>query len=374
MTHTTRRRSAFTLVELLVVIAIISLLMALLLPAIQRVREAANAMLCASNLRQIGLAAHNYHTNYKRLPPGYYGQIAGSNVPGGPYIGVLVPLLPYLEADSVKDSMVATPVTYTTTPPIPPAPPSNAPIVLNLREIRTFWWTDPSNANFVAAQSRIKIFECPSDSVRDLVTNGVIRALDVSNAGPLPDVWALPDGNALGRTNYVGVAGVWGDIDPINGANPVGSAKYQGLLTNRSQVTLGQVTVKDGTSNTLLFGETIGGDVTVGRDYALSWMGVGCLPTAYGIGSARRPAANGGAAWYRFSSPHTAGAQFCFADNSVRTLKFENTTSGAVGNGNLDDTLPPLFFNPNSSTEWRTLVQLSGWRDGTKTDAELLEP
>jgi prepilin-type N-terminal cleavage/methylation domain-containing protein len=86
------RREAFTLIELLVVIAIIGILMALLLPAIQKVREAANRMLCGSNLKQLGIACHNYHNDYNVLPP---SRVAND------YLTWAALLLPYIEQDNL---------------------------------------------------------------------------------------------------------------------------------------------------------------------------------------------------------------------------------------------------------------------------------
>src|SRR6516225_2131942 len=91
-------RRGFTLIELLVVIAIIAVLIGLLLPAVQKVREAANRVKCGNNLRQLGLAAHHYHDDHQHLPPSMgYTPLAESGVWGHHFFH----LLPYLEQDGL---------------------------------------------------------------------------------------------------------------------------------------------------------------------------------------------------------------------------------------------------------------------------------
>lgn len=122
---------------------------------------------------------------------------------------------------------------------------------------------------------------------------------------------------------------------------------------NRSQLTLGQVTVKDGTSNTLMFGETIGGTGTGDRNHAFCWVGCGAMPTAWGLGRGNRVPLEGGSEWYRFSSRHVAVVQFCFGDGSVRGLRYGTTTT---------------LFSP----DWQVLAQLSGVNDGQANGTENL--
>lgn len=112
MAHVSRKRQAFTLVELLVVIAIIGILIALLLPAVQAAREAARRSQCTNNLKQLGLACHNYHDTYKTLPPKNGGTfmvtaIAARNLCNSGRLSAFVPLLPFYEQAAMYDQIKA---------------------------------------------------------------------------------------------------------------------------------------------------------------------------------------------------------------------------------------------------------------------------
>ncbi len=340
------RRKGFTLIELLVVIAIIALLMALLLPAIQKVREAANKMLCASNLRQIAIASHNYHNDYNRLPPGIVGSDLprdftlpnGSNQQSNPMCGALFILLPYMEADNLfKLFNLST----------DPGKLKNA----GVQEADIAWYSTGENStpgrNFLNAKTVLKQFLCPSDSMG---TDTPAFNVYLSNTTNTYTFYGVRYNNEattagasipLGRTNYTGIQGLIHQTIPVDAFY----AQYNGIMGYRSRLTLGQVTVSDGTSNTLMFGEGLGAYNKGERLRAWSWMGWGSMPVYWGV--QRKDAAD----WFTLGSMHAAGAQFAYGDAHVGTIRFGTYEAFSA-----------------TSRDWWVLAQLAGYRDGFNED------
>jgi prepilin-type N-terminal cleavage/methylation domain-containing protein/prepilin-type processing-associated H-X9-DG protein len=204
------RRRAFTLIELLVVIAIIAILIGLLLPAVQKVREAAGRLRCQSNLKQIALAAHNYHDSHQRFP---------GAVEQGPsrYSSLFVELLPHLEQDNLYRQ----------------------------------WDFSPAASNAGRVGTVIKTYLCPSHPGADvpLSLGGTAYALTTygGNGGtqPFPPVLSPCDG-----VFYV--------TGPLSQPRP-----------GQVGVTLNAIT--DGTSQTLLFGERVVGDAALDSWLSAPW-------------------------------------------------------------------------------------------------------
>ncbi|HLJ96800.1 MAG TPA: DUF1559 domain-containing protein [Gemmataceae bacterium] len=371
-----RKRSAFTLIELLVVIAIIAVLIGLLLPAIQKVREAANRMSCTNNLKQLGLAAHNYQSTFNRLPPGYLGPLNDQTAEKAElsdvtiqWVGVLVYLLPYMELNSIYNQINQT---WT---------PLDVKVQGTTTTKNGNWWTDPTKVtatttnNLTLAHTKIKEFVCPShdpySSTPDIAfgahffllgppkigstnNNGVIVTIDTSSKDPM-------DAQDIGRTTYVGVAGAWGKGSyTYPTSNPaIGDiGRYEGIFTNRSTNSVGAI--QDGTANTLMFGECLGGPQpppSGSPQYGFSWFGVGALPTLAGL-PVQYPQ------YYQFSSKHTGVVNFCYADGHVAGIK--------VGSSKWNPLLPESE-KPPPTADWFVLQQLAGMRDGETRDSSSLE-
>jgi prepilin-type N-terminal cleavage/methylation domain-containing protein/prepilin-type processing-associated H-X9-DG protein len=218
-------RRGFTLIELLVVIAIIAVLIGLLLPAVQKVREAAARMKCSNNLKQLGLAVHNYESTFQSLPPGivqtsstaYIADLqeyATQTATGWSYSNqsFLSVMLPYIEQANVLTAAAG-----------------GYNFKLN--------WDNA--ANQPATATRIPVYECPSVPGDHLVN-------------PVPAGWtrnpAVSDYWPITRSNNNGV--VWTTVGLADPGN------YDGVLANNKRTPI--LAVSDGTSNTIMVGESGG--------------------------------------------------------------------------------------------------------------------
>lgn len=401
-----RLRCGWSRIEVLVLAGMGLVSVALAVPATQDARETANRTACANHLKQIALAAHQYHDAHKTLPPGWLGPVAapgaGGMNPVGQGNGPFPYLLPYLGAkssfDKLHDAIVWDPNKFTA----------------------DTWYSSKSQTAYnipalEVAATPLTVMQCPADYDTALqgdanTDDGPLfgRALFVIGASmtsadmggmpgdpktstpadPLavnwghsapgewqgslwPSVYDATTGqyNPFARVNYMPVGGLGSGKSPFY-------HQFEGVFTNRSDITFAMIGAADGTSHTLMFGETSGQFYPAFGDNTLQNNLFGAVGNATARGLQQRCApgvmlglkamplcdnksfTTGGGQKARygvFSSNHPAGVQFAFCDGSVRLIRPGQTWK-------------------QGSPDWYLFQQMAGFHDGFHRDVSNLLP
>ena len=292
-----RRRRGFTLIELLVVIAIIAILIGLLLPAVQKVREAAARATCQNNLKQLGLALHSYHDVNNGFPQAYtYPPTAAE-----PFVHAWgMRILPYVE---------------------------QAPLYASYSQTQHAFLAP----NATVIQTQLKVFQCPSTPNPNRLNN--------TPAGVIPGIPAF----TAACSDYAPTSGILGSLwDILFVNNPPAGGDRHGVIRANLKVQI--LAVTDGTSNTVMIAEIAGrndlyrlGQKVTGLNLGggwgdpingENWYG-GSLPNGTGAGACVINCTNEyGKGMYAF---HTGGVNVSFADGSVRFLT-QSTDPKTVSN------------------------------------------
>ncbi|QDS89654.1 Type II secretion system protein G precursor [Rosistilla ulvae] len=302
-----RRHSGFTLVELLVVIAIIGILVGLLLPAVQAAREAARRMQCSNNLKQIGLALHNYHDTYKKFPAAWLANSgeAGVATLDKSYWGWGASILPFVEQQPLFDALQVGTIKLHDA--------ANTPDLLTLM------------------QSPVAAFRCPSDIAPDINTHAERKMH--SGLGGASDA-------QIATSNYVASNDTWEPRD-----NP--SPGEKGPFEENDNAAFRDII--DGTANTIAVGERRWQHRAPNGNLRIEAAG-----TVFGIGDKKNTGWTSAVvgtgivkmntlqdSWrcqQGFSSMHPGGAMFVFCDGSVHfiaeTVEFEMNAETSVTSSN----------------------------------------
>jgi len=299
-------------------------LVGLLVPAVQKVREAANRMSCTNNLKQLGIAAANFDATYGQLPSGIIGPAMteaseiGTGTGGwsnGPYIGVLAQLLPYIEQDNLYKAMQ-----YASTSPDQNGLgyPNNHWFQYNAANPTSPAY--PNVANYTALKNgKIKTLLCPSAPS----TDGRLYVMSLFHMTVGTTVYT-----GFWQEDYVGVE-IYQPMAKTNYLACAGSGprtQYAGVYTNRSKNKMGAM--PDGTSNTIGFGEVCGtrwpnaGNGSA-NDFSVSWMS-GPIYVNQGLNHLEQSSIR------QFSSNHSGVVNFVYCDGSVRPMASAGTgTTGS---------------------------------------------